>query len=551
MKKFLLIILTLSMLLSLFACNEESKKTDDENGEKTEVNSAINVEAWTTHLTDKQIANIKSKGALDTNVYDLYMMKGETEGCQLLIYSDARIKKGFLDFDSKKYEDKSITANTYVLNDTVTIKKKEWTDGALPYYGRKIPFAAKKVIPFIAEFTTTKDTPAGDYTYTYEFKDGTTNEVYATFTVNVHVWDIVLPKYKTFATSVGINAYHIERFDKGDKMYRQYYDLLLEHNICGHTMPYDIMSEEAEAYMSDPRVTSFVIGLWDAKNWDDAKLKKYYNRVKENPEWFKKAIFYVIDEPTTPEALAEYNRLCDRLGKLCPGIGVIAPFYTNNQLDPDVQKDQLDAMAPKTILWCPKLCLWDDSQSYDPFLNYEPKKTFAERMKDFRKEGDVVWSYVCNDPISPYAQLFIDTDGLVHRLMMWQHYQRDIEGFLYWQTTSWGYRQEGSDMNPWDKAYNGVQDGDGRPVYGEGYLLYPGTPAGYGGPVASLRLKILRDGIDDIEMFYLAEKYLDKAWLDAKINEATPSLTSYTSEENFYKIRKEIGDALEAAIKNK
>ena len=52
-------------------------------------------------------------------------------------------------------------------------------------------------------------------------------------------------------------------------------------------------------------------------------------------------------------------------------------------------------------------------------------------------------------------------------------------------------------------------------------------------------------------MFYLAEKYLDKEWLDAKINEATPTLTSYTSEENFYKIRKEIGDALEAALKNK
>ena len=36
-----------------------------------------------------------------------------------------------------------------------------------------------------------------------------------------------------------------------------------------------------------------------------------------------------------------------------------------------------------------------------------------------------------------------------------------------------------------------------------------------------------------------------------KVNEATPTLTSYTSEENFYKLRKEIGDALEAALKEK
>ena len=545
MKKFLLIILTLSMLLSLVACNEGG----NENNEKTEIKKDIKVEAWTTHLTDKQLANVKPKDINSGTVYDLYMMRGETEGCQLVIYSNARIKKAFLDFDSDKYEDKNITSQTYILDKALSIKKKEWTDPAMPYFGKKMAFAAKKVIPFVVEFTTTKDTPAGDYTYTYEFKDGTSNEVYATFTVNVHVWDIVLPENKTFATSVGINTYQIERFDKGPTTYKKYYDLLLEHNVCAHTMPYDIMSEEAEAYMSDPKVTSFVIGLWSAGGWDDAKLTQYYNRIKENPEWLKKALFYVIDEPTDEEALAKYKAYCDRLGKLCPGIGVIAPFYTNKQFGTNM--DQVDAMAPSTILWCPKLCLWDDSQSYDPFLDYKPEKSFAERMKDFQKEGDTVWSYVCNDPITPYAQLFIDTEGLVHRLMMWQHYQRDIEGFLYWGATSWGYRQEGSDMNPWEKAYNGVGDGDGRPVYGEGYLLYPGTPVGYGSPIASIRLKMLRDGIDDIEMFYLAEKYLDKDWLDSKINEATPSLTSYTSEENFYKIRKEIGDALEAAIKNK
>jgi hypothetical protein len=36
-----------------------------------------------------------------------------------------------------------------------------------------------------------------------------------------------------------------------------------------------------------------------------------------------------------------------------------------------------------------------------------------------------------------------------------------------------------------------------------------------------------------------------------KVNEATPTLTSYTTEENFYKLRKEIGDALEKALAKK
>ncbi len=533
------------MLLSLFACNKESGKKDDagNNGGST----GLKVESWTTHLTDKQIANVKSENGNKSTEYDVYMTRGETEGCQLVVYLSQNMRKAALKFDAKKYEAQNMTMQAYAMNETHTIKKKEWTDSAIPYYGTRLILKKNKVIPFIVEFTTTADTPAGDYTYTYEFIDNETKTVHATFTVNVHVWDIVMPTEKTFATSVGINGYHIERFDKNDENYKKYYDLLLEHNICAHTLPYDIMTEEAAAYMSDPRVTSFVIGLWSASTWPDEKVVQYYNRVKENPAWFKKAFFYVIDEPSTEDKIQEYNEICERFARLAPGIGVIAPFYTNQQMG--AHKDQVDAMAPKTILWCPKLCLWDDSQSYDPFLDYTPNKTFAERMKDFQAEGDVVWSYVCNDPISPYAQLFIDTEGIVHRLMMWQHYQRDITGFLYWQTTAWGYREEGSDMNPWDKAYNGVNDGNGKAVYGEGYLLYPGSPVGVSGAVASSRLKMLRDGIDDIELFYLAEKEFGKDWVMNYVNEATPTLTTYTSEENFYKLRKEIGDALEAALK--
>ena len=545
MKRFLLIILTLSMLLSLMACN---KKEDKKAGEEKPGN--IEVDAWTTHLTDKQIANVKEKPKNASTTYDVYMTRGETEGCQLVVYSSEKIRRTTLKFDANKYADAGMKMDAFILNKTVKIKRKEWTDGAIPYYGLKVTVNQKTVVPYIVEFTTTVDTPAGDYTYTYDFMDTDTNTVHATFTVNVHVWDIVLPEEKTFATSVGLNGYHMERFDRGATMHKQYYDLLLEHNICAHSLPVSILSDEGAEYMSDPRVTSFVIGLWEADDWTDEKILEYYNRVKENPEWFKKALFYVIDEPSDEEALAKYREICDRFARLCPGIGVIAPFYTNKQFGENM--DQVDAMAPTTILWCPKLCLWDEDQSYDRFLNYTPEKTFDERMKEFQAEGDTVWSYVCNAPLDPYAQLFIDTEGIVHRIMMWQHYQRDITGFLYWQTTAWGYRQEGSDMNPWEKAYNGVNGGNpgeaAGPVYGEGYLLYPGTPVGIGGPVPSSRLKMLRDGIDDIELLYLAEKEFGKEWVMEKVNEITPTLTSYTSEENFYKIRKEIGDALEAAL---
>ena len=136
---------------------------------------------------------------------------------------------------------------------------------------------------------------------------------------------------------------------------------------------------------------------------------------------------------------------------------------------------------------------------------------------------------------------------------MWQHYQRGIEGFLYWGANAYEIPSGGTlnDMkDPFKHVYHGIGDGDGAPVYGEGYVVYPGSKVGMpGNAIPSSRLKILRDGIDDIELLKLAEQYLDEDWIMEKVNKATPSLTSYTSEDNFYKLRKEIGDALEAALK--
>jgi hypothetical protein len=167
-----------------------------------------------------------------------------------------------------------------------------------------------------------------------------------------------------------------------------------------------------------------------------------------------------------------------------------------------------------------------------------------------------MWTYVCNDPNNPYAQLFLDTDGVVQRLMFWQIYQRDIEGFLYW-SVCWYHNNEpwadgGNGVlvvdDPWENAKS-ITDGDGIPVYGEGWLLYPGVPVGYGGACPSIRAKIVRDGVDDIEMFYLAEKYLDKDWIVEKTKEGTPTLTEYVNGDKYASLRIEIGNALEAAMK--
>ena len=53
----------------------------------------------------------------------------------------------------------------------------------------------------------------------------------------------------------------------------------------------------------------------------------------------------------------------------------------------------------------------------------------------------------------------------------------------------------------------------------------------------------------DVELLAMAEKQFGREWIMERVNEATPTLTTYTTYDRFEAIRKEIGDALEAALK--
>ncbi len=550
-KRLLLFVLTACMLLSCFACQgkKSAANTTDTGAEPDPTPSKLT--AWATHSYDKLIVNVGPKGELSTD-YTVYMTKGETESCTVAVRSDTEYKSTTLTLASGNTE--TIEAKMLSMDRSHSIGRKEYTDSLIPYNGKKLKLQADITLPFMLEFKTTKDTPAGDHKYVYEYKDKEGN-VLATFNITVHVWDIVLPEEKTFQTAGGLYRSWIIWSGSGidDEAYKRWYDSHIEDNISPYDLPYDILDSRADAYMSDNRVTSFMITVPENEDGsiNEAKLLQYYEKVKSNPTWLKKAFFYPLDEPSTVEQLEELREWERKLGELCPEIDICAPYYTNIQTG--VGTDQTDHMADYTTLWCPKLCLWDDVKSYDEFLDYAPGKSFEQRIAEQKAEGDRVWSYVCNDPDDPYAQLFIDTLGVNQRLMFWQMYQRGIDGFLYWGTNSYGF-VEGTTghtpQSPWETVNTHFTTADGTAIYGCGFLYYPGMKVGIPGCCSSIRAKIIRDGVDDVELFYLAEEYLGKDWLINKTKEGTPSLTKYVDNDTFAALRIEIGNALEAAMGN-
>ncbi|MEQ3549099.1 glycoside hydrolase domain-containing protein [Pseudonocardia nematodicida] len=130
-----------------------------------------------------------------------------------------------------------------------------------------------------------------------------------------------------------------------------------------------------------------------------------------------------------------------------------------------------------------------------------------ELVAEARARGAEVWSYnaLAQDGYSPKWLLdFAPIDFRIQPGFLNQ--QLGLGGILYWRADAWTDR-------PWDDVY--AYSPDGYP--GEGQLLYPGEQVGIdGGAVPSMRLKWLRDGVEDFELIGLARDR-DPAGTDAAV----------------------------------
>jgi hypothetical protein len=91
-----------------------------------------------------------------------------------------------------------------------------------------------------------------------------------------------------------------------------------------------------------------------------------------------------------------------------------------------------------------------------------------------------------------WPSYMIDASAVRNRAMEWISFLERVSGELYWESAFAYTRGAGAWTNQWDFSGNG-----------DGTLFYPGTPARIGGethvPVASIRLKMIREGMEDYE----------------------------------------------------
>ncbi len=492
------------------------------------------VSVWVAHGFDK----LRTESTAPENAkteHTVYVAKNESEGVHIGIRSDSHT--GLSRFVMLSGENENISCSYYQVKEILNLDGKQWTDPLAQIDpNKRFRLTKDETMAVYVDFKTTSQTPAGEYDYEFALIDSN-NNVMGRAKITVHVWDFAMPKELTFQSAVGNTS--------SNKIFPEdvHYEMLLEHNLSGYRLPVDILSDEADEYMSNPRVTSFEVPVPKNKDntIDTEKIRAYRDKLITDPVWLEKAYFYPIDEPSDLKKLGEFENICKQLRELCPEIKITVPYYKNVQVTPEL--DQIDFMDQYVDLHCPKLASWND----DVIYSEEQKAkypSFAERMKALQKKDETVWTYVCNYPLAPYLNVKVNDEGIVSRVLFWQFYQRDIEGFLYWHSSY--YSQLGNGGDPWKSV-----DTFGNGIYGDGILLYTGNGIGLPKttPVPSIRLKIIRDGIDDIELLYMAEELFGREWVDERANKVSKSLTTVdvTSDE-LAALRIEIGNAIEKEL---
>jgi hypothetical protein len=146
----------------------------------------------------------------------------------------------------------------------------------------------------------------------------------------------------------------------------------------------------------------------------------------------------------------------------------------------------------------------------------------GEAIEAARKRGRQVWWYICCSPHHPYANWFVEYSAAEHRLLMGFMAQRfDTQGFLYYSLNFWCTNREVQTPDgktaatrnaPFTEPINRgpLTNSDGKSFdnfNGDGLIFYPGP----NGPLATIRMKCIRDGLEDYEYLWLLKRAVAEA----------------------------------------
>jgi hypothetical protein len=351
--------------------------------------------------------------------------------------------------------------------------------------------------PLWIDVSVPKDAAAGEYSGVVTIS--VAGQRPATVPVTLIVWDFTLPETPSLRTNFGGLGRRLLTGHSGFKpdtvpyraLERRYAEAMAAHRLCPPVPPYlrpkvgpdgTIDAKETHGGLKEWIETFHLTSLPIALLGDDPAGKDRAINVKflqstlaylKQHGWEKPAYVALLDEPNEQKAYDEVRRRAALVHEAAPGLKV---FCTEQ---PTPQDAAWGTLVGSVDIWAPLWPLFEE-------------KSVAERQK----AGEEVWSYtaMCQGrpgEDTPYWQ--IDFPLLNYRIPAWTSRRYGLTGLHYWTMVYW------PEVDPWANPLNYKKQ-----FNGDGSLFYPGGDAGIDGPVSSMRLKALRDGLEDYEYLVLA-----------------------------------------------
>ncbi len=335
--------------------------------------------------------------------------------------------------------------------------------------------------------------------------------------IDLRVFGFDIPREQHLKTVWGMSEQNFARFygdDYDEEFASKYFDLFLSHRMApgdlyrtrpngspGEDNVYHLAGIEALRQLREAGSAwwnvGYVLAPKHALAGDPPEYESYDEYLADCVPMFRAELervrqagwpegsygIYFLDETSDFETLAKAAKV---MRDNFPGVPLMTTGY-----DRSYGVDGESPVADLLDIWVPLTPRYAED---------------LERIQDGRKLGKRAWWYICVGPRGK-ADLnwFVQYPAIRARLLMgaatWK-YQPD--GFLYYRVAGWIYHDQpitSGPMTDWLPRYHpGLPDGDGQIIC-----------AGPDGPLSTIRLENIRDGLEDYEYWWLLRDLVARA----------------------------------------
>lgn len=548
-KKILAVTLSSSMMLSLAACggSDESKENTKQSyfGQVWSAPSSVKIAQDNTKYADKGEATLAYKA-----------VRNEYESCQLLITADKEVSSFELkaaDLNNGKHtlskENITVYMQKYVTFSDVYGDNLSMPDALIPMenaaeYQENVIKKGNNGALWVTVYVP-KELEAGVYEGTFQLVlKGEKKEETMDIPVSVDVYDYTMTDSANAAT---LFSWRYDRVAAGElngsnQMMTTYYEFFKDYRISLQSMPLEGLTgaefaenvlkyyDEISSYSILKVIGDISISVGDFEDLMIEQILAVAEVCPEDKNLLDKAIVYPRDEPNVADAkvradvITALQRIYHNYEKAIQLIkedntGKYDTFKSHENWEESIR--DIKIIIPTALEYVTWMLENQDTEEGKELLEaYDVLCPYFSDLTEGRREAIIemcerfdidLWWYGCTGPQAPSPTYHIgDVNLLSARTVSWLQYAYGVEGNLYWDAAA--STDEASEFyNQYINVYETPFRGSHTTwPAGDGFLAYPGAAYGVYGPLPSLRLMSIRDGMEEYELLKAVEEGLEE-----------------------------------------